>query len=89
MFLAQKMWMLKGIPCTQSGEDLSQNCTNRRHKYWSFVRQSMASVVSVATSAGKINTETERKINEYREVRVGMAYSNCTVATVHIGNSVH
>ena len=22
-------------------------------------------------------------------VRIGMAYRNCTVATVHIGNSVH
>ena len=22
-------------------------------------------------------------------VRIGMAYSNCTVATVHIGNNVH
>jgi len=22
-------------------------------------------------------------------VRIGMTYSNCTVATVHIGNSVH
>jgi len=89
MFLAQKMWMLKGIPCTQSGEDLSQSCTKRSHKYWSIVRQSIASVVSVAKSARKINTETERKINEYKEVRVRMAYSNGTVATVHIGNSVH
>jgi len=89
MFLAQKMWMLKGIPCTQNGEDLSQNCTKRRHKYRSFVRQSMASVVSVVTSARKINTETERKINEYKEVRIRMAYSNCAVATVNIGNSVH
>jgi len=41
------------------------------------------------TSARKINTETERKIDKYKEVKVRIAYSNCTVATVHIGNSVH
>jgi len=43
----------------------------------------------VAISARKINTETEGKISEYKEVRIGIVYSNCTVATVQFGNSVH
>ena len=40
--------------------------------------------LSADTSARKINSGTD-----IVTVRVGIVYSNCTVATVHIGNSVH
>jgi hypothetical protein len=53
-----------------------------------FGREWLAFLVG-ATSARKINSENERKMIEYKGVRVGIAYSNCTVGTVHIGNSVH